>query len=130
MKQGGQLTDSPTVTNEFKEWVVEWVEWDEIESKAKEDLKHVKKRKKELSTNMLKFMRGQNIGEIAVSDGSVRKKVTNRSKPLSKPVMKTLMVRSNMLIDNTEQGAQNLIDFLYGNREISTIESLVRNVSK
>ena len=76
--------DQVKVTEEFRKWVKEWVEWDDTLSDAALESKAVKKRKDNLTEKISKYMELNGLESINITGGTIDRETKSTPAPVNK----------------------------------------------
>ena len=125
-KEEVYLDDTNPEFLEFKSNVKSWIELDDDIKTLAEALKERKKKKEEITPNLMKFMNTYQINDLNTKDGQLKFSKTNVSKSLSK---KYLMNRIGDFFKNYDKG-EEVVNFVYENREKEEKFKLRRVVKK
>ena len=120
------LDDTNPDLIDFKSSVKTWIELDDDIKTLTEALKDRKKKKDELTPDLMKFMNSYQISDLNTKDGQLKFSKTNVAKSLSK---KYLMNRIGDFFKNYEKG-EEVVNFVYENREKEEKFKLRRVVKK
>ena len=120
------LDDNNPEFMEFKSNVKQWIEIDDDIKTLTEALKARKKRKDELTPELMSFMSNYQINDLNTKDGQLKFSKTNVAKPLSK---KYLMNRIGDFFKNYDKG-EEVVNFVYENREKEEKFKLRRVIKK
>lgn len=115
------------VSDQFKTWIRQWVEFDNKEKEIKEDLGEIRDNKKVLTNNIIKYMRSNEVPDIEIPDGFIEVNVSKCKSSFNKPGLVKLLGKSGYLKEGS--AAKDLVDFLYENREIKEIARLKRVIN-
>ena len=125
-KEEVYLDDTNPEFLEFKSNVKSWIELDDDIKTLAEALKERKKKKEEITPNLMKFMNTYQINDLNTKDGQLKFSKTNVSKSLSK---KYLMNRIGDFFKNYDKG-EEVVNFVYENREKEEKFKLRRVIKK
>jgi hypothetical protein len=78
------MSESPKVTEEFKQKIIAWVKIDDDLKKIRETVKEIMDEKKQHEEYILAFMENMEQKEIAITDGKLSRQVTKTPEPLNK----------------------------------------------
>lgn len=78
------MSDQKKISKEFSEKVVEWVKLDDALRELREKSKEITQEKKELEEYILKYLDGIGEKAIGITDGNLRKNVSQTKAPLKK----------------------------------------------
>jgi len=120
------LDDTNPDLIDFKSSVKTWIDLDDDIKTLTEALKERKKKKDELTPDLMKFMNSYQISDLNTKDGQLKFSKTNVAKPLSK---KYLMNRIGDFFKNYDKG-EEVVNFVYENREKEEKFKLRRVVKK
>ena len=120
------LDDNNPEFLEFKSNVKHWIEIDDDIKTLTEALKERKKKKEELTPELMLFMSNYQINDLNTKDGQLKFSKTNVAKPLSK---KYLMNRIGDFFKNYDKG-EEVVNFVYENREKEEKFKLRRVIKK
>ena len=113
------ISENLNQKEELESIVKEWLSIDDEISKLNFALKERKKKKEELTTYIMGFMKNNEIPFFNINNGKLIMTESKQKKPLNKESM--LKLTTSFFSNNVEQ-ANNLINFINQNRE-----SFVRN---
>jgi hypothetical protein len=125
-KEDIYLDDDNPEFIEFKSNVKSWIELDDDIKTLTEALKERKKKKDEITPNLMAFMGNYQINDLNTKDGQLKFSKTNVAKPLSK---KYLMNRIGDFFKNYDKG-EEVVNFVYENREKEEKFKLRRVIKK
>ena len=111
---------------DFKDNAKLWIKLDDDINTLNNAIKERKKKKNEITPQLLDFMENHNINDLNTNDGHIKFQKSLRSKPLSK---KYLISRLGDFFKNTSKG-EKAVEFIYNNREKTQISNLKRVISK
>ena len=120
------LDDTNPDLIDFKSSVKTWIDLDDDIKTLTEALKERKKKKDELTPDLMKFMNSYQISDLNTKDGQLKFSKTNVAKPLSK---KYLMNRIGDFFKNYDKG-EEVVNFVYENREKEEKFKLRRVIKK
>lgn len=112
------------VTDEFKKWILEWVDLDDTVKNAHAELRKVKERQKQLENMILTYMKVNKIEDIGIQDGTLEFRETVRKTALSRVDMIDLLDHSGMLKSDVK--ADQVVEYLYSNRREKESSSIKR----
>lgn len=120
------LDDNNPEFLEFKSNVKSWIELDDDIKTLTEALKERKKKKEQITPELMTFMSNYQINDLNTKDGQLKFSKTNVAKPLSK---KYLMERIGNFFKNYDKG-EEVVNFVYENREKEEKFKLRRVIKK
>ena len=112
--------------NYFKEKVRRWLAYDDEIKILQNALKDRRKKKNELTPEVLEFMKTHNIEDLNTKDGKLKCSISNRKKTLTQKDIKHKLLG---YFKNENKG-EKCIDYVFGNREIQEIINLRRTFKK
>jgi hypothetical protein len=125
-KEDIYLDDDNPEFIEFKSNVKSWIELDDDIKTLTEALKERKKKKDEITPDLMTFMSNYQINDLNTKEGQLKFSKTNVAKPLSK---KYLMNRIGDFFKNYDKG-EEVVNFVYENREKEEKFKLRRVIKK
>lgn len=109
------------VDPEFRDAVRSYIDMHDQLTEANKALKDIRKKKKELADVIVQYMRQNDIDGINVQDGKLVRKEVKKLEPLKKEhILKELTKTVG------EAQAENLLVNIYGQRSVSSTDSLRR----
>lgn len=112
-------------TQEFKEWMKEYVEKDNRAMELKSQLSDIKERKKELEEKILKYMKDNELNVFNIPNGGIfRRKKSKKTKGLNQTFLADCLEKSEKLVDGAD--VSELVKFIYGLRPTEEVEELDR----
>ena len=123
---GDDLVVNEGELNYFKEKVRRWLTYDDEIRILQNALKDRRKKKNELTPEVLEFMKTHNIEDLNTKDGKLKCSISNRKKTLTQKDIKHKLLG---YFKNENKG-EKCIDYVFGNREIQEIMNLRRTFKK
>jgi hypothetical protein len=107
--------------------IKEWIKIDTEISQLKKDMKERNNKKKELTGNLVKTMKNNEIDCFDINGGSLIYKTNKTKKPIN---AKTLMTSLQNYYKNDLKTAEELTKFVLENREEKITETIKRKINK
>ncbi len=108
------------INEEFRNWVKEWIEWDDTESNAKRELTVLRKHKKGLTEKIMGYMTINGIENINITGGKIEKKTTSRMLPVNKEYLAEALASSGLLKTGTD--ATDVAEHIYNKENRPRVE--------
>lgn len=120
------LDDNDPEFMEFKENVKVWLQLDDDIKTLQDAMKERKKKKDELTPDLLDFMEKYKIHDLDTQEGHLKFQKSMRSQSVSK---KFLVSKLGHFFKNLNKG-EKIVDFIYDNREKKELVNLKRVYKK
>jgi len=99
------------VSPDFKKWVSDWTELDDLHSKAQKDINTVKKTKNELSTKILAYMEKNGIERTHINGVELRFNSKPKQKSLNKQFISECLQNSGMIKNQAD--VEKIVETIY-----------------
>jgi hypothetical protein len=116
------MTESPKVSDQFKQAIVRWVKYDDDLKKIRETSKEITDEKKQAEEYILSYLDNIGQSEIGISDGKLEKKVSKTPAPLKKENIQKAI--NDIVKDDTKSSL--ITDHILKSRETKEKVSLKR----
>lgn len=120
------------VSEQFEAYVNQWVDLDDTEREARADLKLITQEKKELTEQILEYMRANNLKTINIKgkdgDGTLQYSISRRSASINKDSIRQNLLGSGCLRNPNQ--IDNVISTIYKNRPVKEVPCLKRTKAR
>jgi hypothetical protein len=124
----GDIDNTKSEVSKLSELVKEWVQLDNDISQHQKRIRVLNAEKKELSKSLLECMKQSQIEQINLNgDESILYKKSVSKKPVNK---KSLDILLQQYLQNTDVEVNELLTFIFDNRETVEKESIVKKRQK
>ena len=123
---GSELSELNPYFIEFKEHIRQWIKMDDDVITLNNALKEVKKKKVELTTQIVNFMETNNLKHLNTNDGKLQYSKSTTTKALNK----NMLIEKLSLFLKDEYKGNSAADFILENREKTEKVVLKRSIKK
>lgn len=121
-----ELNESNPYFVEFKDNIRQWIKMDDDVITLNNALKEVKKKKVELTTQIVNFMETNNLKHLNTNDGKLQYSKSTTTKALNK----NMLIEKLSLFLKDEYKGNSAADFILENREKTEKVVLKRSIKK
>lgn len=124
------------MSSELKENVIAWVKYDDEISKYKKELSDIKDKinniitkRENFESNIIEIMETNKLEkkDIIISDGKIKYNQSKTSNPLTKKYLEKCLIK---YFNNNKEQSEELLNYIYKNREIVVKTSIKRYNNK
>lgn len=121
------------VSETLENLVNRWVDLDDTEKAAREDIKIVVKEKRELTQQILEFMKANNLKAINIqgkdgNGGTLEYTVSKRSSSINRDAIRKNLLACGQL--RSPNAVDNVVEYIYTNRDVKEVPCLKRKKSR
>ena len=106
---------TPYVSSEFKKWVSDWAELDDVQTKAQKEINTVKQAKTNLTNKILVYMEREGIERYHVNGVELRFHTKPKQRSMSKQFISESLENCGLIRNQTD--IEKIVEYLYNNKK-------------
>ena len=115
------MEEAPTITDDFKNEMTQWVELKKQLTEARKDMKVLNTREKDLKQFIQGYMKEEKIDKVNLKKGKVSLRTSKKRAPFTKGAVQSGLVA---YFDGDETKAETVMNFIVDNLDVNESNSI------